>query len=153
MRSLTPPEPLRLNARRSSRYGSIYWNLGWSHDGRSIAFKARNRDTGNDELAVADFDSRDGLKVLYTTTGNINADFTFSPDNSQVLFAMHSPEHKAPRLFVCEVEEPGAPRLLEGQPSDLRIFDCAWSSDDVITFAGQQLPVPTEWTGNGGTTR
>lgn len=134
-----------LRGQNATRYDYVYWNLGWSHDSRSIAFKGRRRDTGEDELAVADVDSPDGFQVLYSTTGSLNVDFTFSPDNEQVLFAMHNPAHKGPQLYLCSRTTPGPPELLPGQPSNLKILDCAWSSQDRIAFAGQRIPQPVNW--------
>lgn len=70
--------------KNASRYDTIYWNLGWSHDSRSIAFKARNRQTQESEVAIADIDSPDGFRILHASAGLISPDFTWSADNQQI---------------------------------------------------------------------
>jgi Tol biopolymer transport system component len=134
-----------LRGEDATRYDYIYWNLGWSHDSRSIAFKGRNPETGEDELAVADADSPNSFQVLYSTTGSLNNDFTFSPDNGRVLFAMQNPALKAPKLYFCSRNQPGPPTLLPNQPTGIAIFGGAWSSDDRITFTGERTPTPLDW--------
>ena len=50
-----------------TRYGYIYWNLGWSHDSRAIAFKARRREAGlKDELVVIEPENPGDFKVSFT---------------------------------------------------------------------------------------
>ena len=50
----------------STRYWYIYGNPEWSHDSRSIAFKARCRELIQDELVVAELDSAEGFRVLHS---------------------------------------------------------------------------------------
>lgn len=137
-----------LHGKDATRYDEIYWNLGWSHDGRSIAFKGRNSETGADELAVADVDSPESFQVLYSTTGSLNNDFTWSPDNKRVLFAMRNPALQAPSLYFCSRNQSGPPTLLPEQPGDLSIYGGAWSSDDRITFTGERIPQAVDWPTN-----
>ena len=48
----------------ATRYSYIYWNLGWSHDSKSIAFKARCRDANlKDELVVIEPDHPEEFKI------------------------------------------------------------------------------------------
>lgn len=142
----TQKERLLLTGEASTRYSYIYWNLGWSHDSRWIAFRARNRNTGEDEVAVAGADPDDRLQVLHTGEGNIHPDFTWSADNRRVLFAIHTPAIQASRLFWADRTAPGPPELLASQPSDLDILNCAWSSDGRhIAFTSESIPQPLSW--------
>ncbi|MBW3600417.1 MAG: hypothetical protein KY475_24530 [Planctomycetes bacterium] len=135
-----------LTGDNASRYSYIYWNLGWSHDSRWIAFKARNRQTGEDEVAVAGLGRDDQFQVLHTDSGEIHADFTWSTDNRRVLFAMNTPALQASKLFWIDRTAPQAPELLPGQPSNQELFGCAWSPDGRhIVFSGQSIPQPIEW--------
>jgi hypothetical protein len=70
----TRRQRLLLTGEPAARYGYIYWNLGWSHDSRWIAFKAQNPQTSEDELAVARMDAPEKFQVLYKTTGSLHAD-------------------------------------------------------------------------------
>ncbi len=131
---------------QATQYSYIYWNLGWSHDSRSVCTKARNRKTNAEEVIVADIDSPDGFKVLQSAVPGINVDFTWGPENKNILFAMHNPFHKGPQLYLTNRENPAAPMLLPGQPLDKKIYDCAWSPDGKkILFSGQLFPQEVEW--------
>jgi len=129
----------------AERYASVYWNLGWSHDSRAIAFKGRNRSTGQDELAVIKIDHPEHLDVLYSGPG-IEADFTFTPDNQGVLFARSEQGKTGPRLFLAHRKTPGKSELLKEQPADQVIYDCDWSTDgSEIVFTSVHTPVPVDW--------
>jgi Tol biopolymer transport system component len=131
---------------QATMFRSTYWNFGWSHDSRSIAFKARNRETNAEGIVVADIDSPDGFKILLASTVGVNADFSFSPDNRRVLFAMHDPKTNGSRLFTIDRDKNGAPQLLPGQPLDGNIRDSAWSPNGKrIAFIAKKTPQPVEW--------
>lgn len=129
----------------ATRYSSIVWNLGWSHDSRRIAFKGRLRETGIEEVAVIDVGPPHRLTVLHSPASGINADFTWSPDSEQVLFSMHSPEHKGHRLFLSPRNEPGSFALFPNQPSDQWIYECAWSRHGLMAFCGERMHQPQDW--------
>lgn len=134
-----------LRGENGTRYSSVYWNLGWSHDSRSIAFKGHVREAGRDEVAVVNVEPPDRLQVLHSAPGGINADFTWSPDSRQVLFSLHSPAHQGPRLHVSPREGKALPALLPGQPADLKLLNCAWSREGLIAVTGERDPQPAEW--------
>lgn len=137
---------LLFTGEQATRINYVYWNLGWSHDSRSICAKVRNRQTGGEELIVADINSPDGFKVLHSDLRGINPDFTWGPENKNVLFAMSNPHHKGPQLYLSNRANPAAPELLPGQPLDQKIYDCAWSPDGKrIVFSGQKFPQAVEW--------
>jgi Tol biopolymer transport system component len=129
----------------ADRYSRIYWNFGWSHDSQAIAFKGQNRKTGAPELAVVDLNKPDRVEVLYSANG-IYEDFTFSPDNRSVLFAMRETGLTQSDLYLVHRARPGRIERLEGQPDDFRILDCDWSPDGkTIIFAALVDPVPFDW--------
>jgi Tol biopolymer transport system component len=137
---------LLLTGDDATRYTYIYWNLGWSHDSRWIAFKAQNRATREYELAGAAIDVPNSFQVLYKTTGSLNADFTWSPDNRRVVFSMHSPPHQGTKLFWVDRAASKVPELFPNQPPLNDILGAAWSHDGrQIAFASQAPPQPIDW--------
>ncbi|MEW4527222.1 DUF1583 domain-containing protein [Maioricimonas sp. JC845] len=130
----------------AARYSSIYWNFGWSHDSRSIAFKGRSRRSGQYEVAVASIDDKAELEVLVTSESAMNADFTFSPDNRKVLFAMPRPGAPGPRLCLVSRDRPGELTWLDGLPDDWKVYDCDWSPDGKwIAFSAVAPQEPADW--------
>ena len=115
----------------ATRYGYIYVSPGWSHDSRSIAFKARCREIIQDELVVAALDSSDGFKVLVSDASAIIPDFTFSPDNEQVIVGLEDPFRTFQGLPLHSISRthPDRIQLLSGQPSGHKVTGCAWSHD------------------------
>lgn len=136
-----------LTGEQATRYSSIYWNLGWSHDSRTIGFKARRRDGGADEVAVIDIDKPDHLQVLLSSAQGVNPDITFSPQNDAIVVAIPTPRVKAPQLHIVRRAQPDQAVLLEKHPENLVVYDAHWSRDGKrIAFSGQELPGPIEWT-------
>jgi Tol biopolymer transport system component len=130
----------------AARYSYIYWNLGWSHDSKSIAFQGRLRQAGGDELVVADIDEPNKFQVILPEATGINHDYTFTPDNRSVLFSKSSPEYRGPQLYLIHRNSPGELELLKGQPTDRKILNCAWSHDGkLIAFTCNLDPVPVDW--------
>ncbi|HUQ71741.1 MAG TPA: DUF1583 domain-containing protein, partial [Planctomycetaceae bacterium] len=129
------------------RYDMIYWNLGWSHDSRSIGFKARRPEGKGDELAVVDVDSPASFRVLMADAKSVTSDCTWSPDNQQLVVGIQNPSIQGPQLYAVSRKQPGPPQLLRGQPHDLKILGSDWSPDGQwIVIASQQIPQPVEWT-------
>ena len=146
MDARTRQQRLLLTGDAASRYSYVYWNLGWSHDSRWIAFKAQNRATREYELAAAATDVPSSFQVLYTTTGSLNADFTWSPDNRRVVFSMHSPPHQGTKLFWVDRAASREPQLFPNHPPFQDILGCAWSPDGrQIALASQSHPQPIDW--------
>jgi Tol biopolymer transport system component len=141
----TGKKTLVLTGDVANRYSRIYWNFGWSHDSQAIAFKGHVRATGQEELAVVDISKPDKIEVLYAGSG-IYEDFTFSPDNQSVLFALRQNGPTQPDLYLAHRKTPGQIERLKGQPDDYKILDCDWSPDGKeIVFAALVDPVPVEW--------
>ena len=129
------------------RYAYTFWNLGWSHDSKSIAFQGQLRKNGDTEIVVVDIDNPNQIDVIYPNSTGISPDFTFSPDNRSVLFSKNNPEYPGPQLFLVHRDSPGELELLKGQPLDRRILSCAWSHDGkTIAFPSLIDPEPVEWT-------
>lgn len=127
------------------RYASTYWNLGWSHDSKSIAFKGR-LNQGGDEIVVVDIDNPDSPLVLVPDASGINPDFTFTPDNQSVVFSKHNPKHFGAQLYVASRKTPGEYELLPGQPESHKVLGCDWSHDGrFIVLASIVEPEPVDW--------
>jgi Tol biopolymer transport system component len=142
----TKERQVLLAGEAASRYSHTYWNLGWSHDGRTVAFKAQRKDTGRNEVVVADVGNPESFQVLVEEQPGIVPDFTFSPDNQKVLFAMINSPRKDPELYVVSRKKPGKLSRLEGQPEDYSYNGCAWSPDGkTIVFPGGEIPQPVDW--------
>ena len=131
---------------QATLFNYTHWNLGWSHDSRSIAFKGRNRKTKGEDIVVADIDSPDGFKVLLPSSQGVYVDFTWHPDNKRVLFAMRSPVETMSQLYTKDRTTDEPPLLLPRQPAGWNVVGCAWSRDGKqIVFAGEKIPQPVEW--------
>jgi Tol biopolymer transport system component len=129
----------------ANRYSRVFWNFGWSHDSRAIAFKGQLSGRDQQELAVVDVNKPDQVEVLYSGNG-IYEDFTFSQDSQSVLFALGQEGTAKPGLYLAHRKTPGQVERLKGQPDDRRILDCDWSPDGKeIVFAALVDPVPAEW--------
>lgn len=131
----------------AQHYTYIYWNLGWSHDSKTVGFKARRRSDGEDEVAVIDIDKPQGLQPLLSKIKGINPDITFTANNDGVVFGMHNPKVKGSQLHVVYRKQPDTVHVLPNQPENVRIIDAHWSRDGRwLAFSGQELAAPTEWT-------
>lgn len=129
-----------LEGEHATRYANIYWNLGWSRDGKRVCFKGRNRSDNQYEVAVAAAaGSRQEFQVLYKSSQEVYADFSWHPDGNQILFAMQM--GGGPRLFTFDRKKLGPPQLLAGQPPNHYFNSADWSADGKqIVFSGQELP-------------
>ena len=113
----------------ATRYDYIYAGLGWSHDSRSIAFKARNRDVIQDELVIAELDSADKFTVLHADASSISPDCAFSADDQQVLVSIENTETQSLQLHGINRKQPDQIQPLSQQPEGHRVTGCAWSPD------------------------
>ncbi|NQV25531.1 MAG: DUF1583 domain-containing protein [Rhodopirellula sp.] len=134
-----------LTGEQAAMFSYTYWNPGWSHDSRFVAFKARNRRTGGEDIVVAEVGSPGSFQVLLESSKGVHPDFTFSPDNRRVLFAMNDPAENKPRLYTVDRTKPGPPQQLPGQPLDWKIFGGDWHPNGKIAFAGEQIAQPVDW--------
>lgn len=130
---------------QATMFSYTYWNPGWSHDSRAVAFKARNRQTGGEDIVVADIDSPDGFQVLVESAKGVHPDFTFSPDNRRVMFSMNDPNDGVPRLYTVDRSKPGPPEQFADQPRDWKILNCDWHPGGKIAFSGEKILQPLDW--------
>ena len=129
----------------ATRYSSAYWNLGWSHDSKSIAFMGR-LSQGADEITVVDIEDPGALQVLVPDASGVSPDFTFTPDNQSVVFSMNNPGHFGAHLYVARRKTAGEFELLKGQPESHKILGCDWSHDGrLIVLASIVEPDPVDW--------
>lgn len=132
-----------LTAEQLTQIRSIYWNLGWSHNSRSIAFKA-STPNGGAAVVVADVDSPEGFKFAYTGTLRVNEDFTWHPDGRRVGFSVLDPSTNLMRLATVNRDKDDEP--VSGVPADWQTFDCDWSPDGKqIVFSALVPQTPVEW--------
>lgn len=126
-------------------FSYTYWNLGWSHDSRSIAFKARNRRTAGEDIVVADIHSPDGFQILLESSKGVHPDYTFSPDNRPVMFAMNNPNDGVPQLYTVDRINHGRTQQFAGQRRDWKIFNCDSHPSGKIAFSGEKILQPRDW--------
>lgn len=130
----------------ASRYGYVYWNLGWSHDSRGIAFKAKTRSTGQDEIAYAEIDSPDGFKVIQQDAAITQPDISFSADNDAVVVAIDKGDRHGNVLHTISRKQPAPPKQLEVIPPGQSVDGVAWSRDGKsIAMIVLETSHPTEW--------
>ena len=91
-------------------FSYTYWNLGRSYDSQSIGFKARSRRTAGEDIVVADIDSPDGFQILLELSKGVHPDYTISPDNPPVMFAMNDPNDGVPQLYTVDRINPDRPQ-------------------------------------------
>jgi Tol biopolymer transport system component len=128
----------------AARYSYTYWNLAWSHDGKSVVFKGSLAEQPGFEVVLVDI--ADGSRtVLDSDAESVNPDFTFSQNSQSVLFSKNVPG-KGARLHLVNRNSPGELKLLEGQPEDRVLSNCDWSDDGrLIAFTGRLEPKPVDW--------
>lgn len=133
---LTPVQQLKVS--------HVYWNLGWSHDSKSIAFKSRGQD-GKHQLFVADIDTQNGFQLLHTA-GYIEEDVSWLTDNKTVMFTTKS-LGRSKRHFATISREPGAEvQIFSDIPEDWDIMNMDCSPDGkYLVFTGTPGQKPVEW--------
>jgi TolB protein len=130
----------------ASKFGYVYWNLGWSNDSRAVAFKAQNRQTRSEEIAVVEIGSPNSLKVLLTNFRGVNADITFLPGDRKILFSRNMSGQAGARLFTVDRDAGGTVELFPNQPMDYKLMNCDWSPDgEWIAITTEYPPEPVEW--------
>lgn len=128
---------------QSGRLRQIYWNMSWSNDSKSMAFRARTRQN-QEIIAMADAAAESGFKVLFT--GKINGDVSWKPDGSAVLFSRLDSATKIRSMFTVDVQPPHQVRPVLGPPVEWKVFDCDWSPDGKkIVFSATIPTKPITW--------
>ena len=129
------------------RYGSIYWNLAWSHDSRVGRVQGQKGARPNqDELVFAELDSPDGFHLLQSDATSTYPDISFSPDSEQVIAAIDKADGKGYRLHAIKIKQPGPPKLLDVIPASESVDGVAWSRDGkAIAITVLNIAQPTEW--------
>ncbi|MBC7967275.1 MAG: PD40 domain-containing protein [Fuerstia sp.] len=139
-----------MTSAQSAQLGYVYWNLGWSQNSTSIAFKARSSDRTSTLVAVADADSAEGFRIVYSASNHINEDFTWHPDGQRVVFSFQDQPGNASRLVMVDRGASAVPESLPGQLEGWNNLGCDWSPDgSQIAFSSHLLPQPAEWPPRG----
>jgi len=135
-----------LSKEQASELSFIYWNFGWSHDNRWIAFKSTKVRGLDGLVAVANVDSLKEFRILYEGPKRVHEDFTWHPDNRHVVFSAQLSQGAKLKLVKLNRENPTDPEVLPGQTFDGDILDCDWSPDGRhIVFAGLKPPEPVDF--------
>jgi len=136
-----------LSGEAADRYTSLGGNVAWSHDSRSVAFKARRRDGNIVDLVVADVDSTEGPTMIYPQPDAVIDDLTWSPDNQQIILSLQTLGTPGPKLHGINRHPPGPPQPLSAQPLDYKVTGLAWSRDGKwLALTTQHISKPIEWT-------
>ena len=148
-RTLTTTKQSRklLSGDGATRYSYIYWNLGWSHDSKSIAFKARCRDANlKDELVVIEPDHPEEFKILHSALSGDSVDYFFSPDNDRVILIPEILPNKGTQLHAIDRKKPGAPEFLGVTIPGHVITGSSWSRNGkTIAVTTQESRLPIDW--------
>ncbi len=135
-----------LTGAAAERYDMIYWNFGWSHDSRSIAFKGRRASGAGSEIAVVDLAAPHAFTVLVANAASSGMKMTWNADNSAVMFVMPHLPQGGSQLYSVERKSPAAPKPLPTLTMERQFFDADWSVDGKwIASTSQRLPQPIDW--------
>ncbi len=115
-------------------YGTIYWNLGWSPDGKFLCFIGLRPDGTKEVARVSAEGDRAGFKVLLPSRNargfeSICAIVSWGGTGRQILTAMQGPEDRYRRLYVLDAEGEKAAELFPGQDPAHDVGAMAWSRD------------------------
>lgn len=134
-----------LTAEQTGQVGYVYWNMGWSLNSTSLAFKARSADSSKTFLAVADADASNGFGIVYSGTDYINEDFTWHPDGRRVVCSLFDQARGASGLTMMNRDAPENPEPIEGQPANWNVLGGDWSPDGrQIALSAHELPQPVD---------
>ncbi|WP_144059949.1 DUF1583 domain-containing protein [Rhodopirellula sallentina] len=126
----------------ANQYQSLNWNMCWSHDGRQIVFNGTNRSTGDTDIAVFDLDQPDQIRVLVADAPIQHLNFSWSPDNQQILFLLNPPGSR-PRMHTIASDGSGPPVRLPDKTEYVRLTSAVWSPDGTrIALTGVDRLLP-----------
>lgn len=121
-------------------YKFISWNMGWSRDGKRIAFLATNRQDKKDVGIVDARGDRFGL-VTADSGNNTLASFAFHPDGS-VLFVKHCDERAHFQIYSVPADGKGEAKILAGCDPERSYADIAYSPDgkQILISCWKRIP-------------
>lgn len=138
-----------LSEDQATQLSFIYWNPGWSHDSKWIAFKSTTVRGLDGLVAVANVDSTKEFRILYEGPNRVHEDLTWHPDSQHVVFSSQLSQGARMTLVKLNRSNPAAPEVLPGQNADWDILDSDWSPDGRhIVFAALVPPEPVDLTVN-----
>lgn len=115
-------------------YRSIYWNMSWAPDGKSICFQGIRPDGTREVARVSSSGDADGFKVVYSTKTTpqyeaIRTILSWAGNADQILISMKGPEDRFRQIYMIDAEGEKPPKLLPGQDHAYDNGDMAWSTD------------------------
>lgn len=108
-------------------YRQIFWNMAWSRDSKSIAFKAANRE-GKLEIGIVDARGAES-GLLRRAEDDLFASFAWSPDGTQILFTKKCAERNRIQIYSIAPDLKEAPKLLTGLDPERHYSDVAYGPD------------------------
>ena len=105
---------------KTEKYRSIYWNMSWSPDGKSICFLG-NRPDGTKEVArVSSQGDSEGFKVLLSLKASpqymvIRPIVSWDGNSKQILVSMKGPEDRFRQLYLLDAEGKEPPNYSRGR--------------------------------------
>lgn len=116
------------------QFRSIYWNMSWSPDGKSVCFLGIRPDGTRQIARVSSRGDAHGFTVLYTEgeppeyTG-LRTILSWAGNADHILASTKGPDDRFRQLYLLDADGERPPELLTGQNPDHDNGDMAWSSD------------------------
>ena len=119
---------------KKETYRSVYWNLSWAPDGKSICFLGNRPDGSKEVTRVSSEGDSKGFKVLFSMKDSpqytvIRPIVSWAGNPDHILVSMKGPEDQFRQLYLLDAEGKEPPKLFEGQNPNFDNGDMAWSQD------------------------
>ena len=129
-----PDTGARRTLLEAESYRSIYWNLSWAPDGKSICFVGVRPDGTKEVARVSAEGDKKGFLVLFPAKTapryeSLRTIVAWAGSKDKILVSMKGPEDRFRQIYILDAEGKAAPVRFPGQDADYDNGDMAWSSD------------------------